>query len=78
MESENLAYFLKTRRMKLGLSQNDVAEKLGYASAQFVSNWERGLSQPPAKKVEQVAKIYKVSKEKIVDLLLQEKRLKFL
>lgn len=37
--------FLQTRRNKLGLSQKELAEKLGY-STQLISNWERGISMP--------------------------------
>lgn len=42
-----LSVFLKEKRTCAGLSQWDVAKKLGYSSPQFVSNWERGLSDPP-------------------------------
>lgn len=37
--------FLATRRIEIGLSQKDIAEKLGY-SVQSVSQWENGKSFP--------------------------------
>lgn len=37
--------FLLERRKKLGISQSDIASKLGY-STQMVSNWESGKSVP--------------------------------
>lgn len=39
--------FLREKRMKAGLSQKEVALGLGYTTPQFISNWERGLSNPP-------------------------------
>ena len=38
-----LGDYLQSKRMKVGLSQGDVATKLGYSSPQFISNFERGL-----------------------------------
>ena len=32
--------YLRQKRLDSGLSQLDVAQALGYASPQFVSNWE--------------------------------------
>jgi transcriptional regulator with XRE-family HTH domain len=46
---KTLASFLKERRIAAGLSQIDVSRKLGYTSAQFVSNWERGIAKPRLK-----------------------------
>lgn len=39
--------WIKKTREGRDLSQSLVAEKVGYDSGQFVSNWERGLSLPP-------------------------------
>ena len=39
--------FLKEKRTKAGLTQQEVALGLSYDTAQFVSNWERGISLPP-------------------------------
>ena len=54
---------LKTLRESAGLSQADVADKLGYISGQFISNWERGVSFPPIKAIPKLAKIYKTDRE---------------
>lgn len=51
--------YLRLLRSNARLSQGDVAKAMGYTSAQFVSNWERGLSVPPASAFEQLAKIFK-------------------
>lgn len=39
--------YLAEARAAAGLSQGDVAKQLEYTSAQFVSNWERGICFPP-------------------------------
>jgi transcriptional regulator with XRE-family HTH domain len=38
---------LHRARVKRGLTQADVARHLGYTTAQFVSNIERGIALPP-------------------------------
>lgn len=66
-----LGNFLKQKREQAGLSQGDVAEKLGYSTSQFISNWERGLSGPPLKVLRQVSDLYGVSPENLFNLLLE-------
>ena len=62
---EEIGQELKRLRIKSGLKQKDVAKELGYSSAQFVSNWERGVSTPPVKSVKKLASLYKASPEKL-------------
>lgn len=66
-----LGDFLKKKREAVDLSQGQVAKKLGYTSAQFISNWERGLSGPPLKTLCQLADLYKVSTETLFELILE-------
>jgi len=56
-----LADFLKQKRVAAGLSQRDVADKLGYSTPQFISNWERGVSHPPINALKKLGELYKVS-----------------
>lgn len=65
MTANKLTTFLKTSRMKAGLSQADVSNAMGYMTPQFVSNWERGVSQPPISELKNLAKIYMVSEEQL-------------
>jgi len=67
-----LAAFLKTKREACGLTQIEVAKKLGYSSPQFISNWERGLSTPPMNKLKKLGELYNVSGDEIFEVLLQE------
>lgn len=70
--SNKLAQFLKENRTTSGLSQKDVATKLGYSTSQFISNWERGISQPPINTLRTLANMYKVTAEQMFNVLLEE------
>jgi transcriptional regulator with XRE-family HTH domain len=64
--------YLKQSRINAGLSQRDVSDKLGYTSAQFISNWERGISTPPPKTAKKLAAMYDLNLEEFLDLLLKD------
>ena len=66
--------YLRERRIQSGLSQLDVAKKLGYASPQFVSNWERGLVTPPIETIGVLADLYEIPMGQVVDRILNETR----
>ncbi len=72
MKSKKLAKLFKQKRMAAGYSQIEVSKKLGYASAQYVSNWERGLSVPPVRTMKILIKLYKLSVDELYKLLLEE------
>lgn len=65
-----LSDFLKSKRNTAGISQGAVAKKLGYSSPQFVSNWERGLAEPPLKTLRKLAEIYNVSADEMFNVVL--------
>lgn len=67
-----LAGFLKEKRVAVGLTQSEVAKKLGYSSPQFVSNWERGLANPPVFVLRDLTKMYKVTADTMFDLLVDD------
>jgi transcriptional regulator with XRE-family HTH domain len=72
MKNDNkLAQFLKEKRSQSGLSQKDVATKLGYSTSQFISNWERGISQPPIHTLRTLAQMYTVGAEQMFQVLLE-------
>lgn len=66
-----LAKFLKEKRLAVGLSQRDVADKLGYSTPQFISNWERGVSIPPISVLKKLGEFYKVSSEELFNIILK-------
>jgi transcriptional regulator with XRE-family HTH domain len=66
-----LAQYLKKCREKAGYSQTQVSAKLGYTSPQFISNWERGLSHPPVKSLNKLAKLYKVKGVELGEIFIK-------
>jgi transcriptional regulator with XRE-family HTH domain len=67
---QELAKHLVVLRKKADLTQIDVAGQLGYSSAQFVSNWERGVSSPPLAAIKKLSKLYSVDPGIFLDLLI--------
>lgn len=67
-----LGKFLQQKRQESGLSQNKVAKKLGYTTPQFVSNWERGVINPPIETLAILPKLYNFDKKELVKFLEQE------
>ncbi len=72
-KNAQLSNFLKEKRIASGLSQGDVADKLGYSTAQFISNWERGVAAPPVNILKKLADLYKVNAEELFEVVLEEK-----
>lgn len=67
-----LSEYLKTKRIATGLTQSEVATRLGYTSPQFISNWERGVASPPAFIIKELAKIYQISADDLFGRLMSE------
>ena len=65
----SIGRFLKAKREGRGLSQGDVAMVLK-VNAQFVSNWERGLSGPPLRMLKTLTRLYEISDEEILGVML--------
>jgi len=42
-----LGSWLREKRVTSGLSQAEVAQKLGYSTAQFISNWDEESAHLP-------------------------------
>lgn len=71
-QEQVLPEYLKDMRVKAGLTQAEVANKLGYTSPQFVSNWERGLANPPVFMLKGLTKLYRVDAEEMLKRFLQD------
>ncbi len=61
--------FLKTMRQRAGLTQHDLASKLSYTTAQFISNWERGISLPPLDVLPKLSYLCKIPPRILVETL---------
>lgn len=67
---ETLGGFIKKTRMAKGLSQSELAQILGYTSPQFISDWERGVSSPPVKRLHDLAHVLGVKVDLLFNLLV--------
>lgn len=72
MKKKSLAEILHGYRIDANLTQAQVADHLGYATPQFISNWERGVSTPPINIIKKLAAFYKVDAESIFKLIEEQ------
>ncbi|MDZ4676586.1 MAG: helix-turn-helix transcriptional regulator [Oligoflexia bacterium] len=74
LQHKNIGNYLKKKRTLKKLTQSEVAHQLGYKSAQFISNWERGLCSPPLEAISMLIDIYGLSKTEVVEFLIEENK----
>ncbi len=74
MNTEKFAAFCRERRRELGLTQEQLAEKL-FVSTAAVSKWERGKSLPDIAKIEDLAAALEVSVLEVLRGELSEQQL---
>lgn len=55
-----LADNIRYMRKKMNMSQEDLANRLGYKSYTTIQKWESGVSEPPLKKLKELADIFEV------------------
>ena len=72
--TRHIGQFLKEKRESKGMTQAQVAEKLGYGSPQFISNIERGISRVPMKSLKAFMQVYDLNTDQVINLLLEEKK----
>ena len=71
----HIAKLVRINRHKLGLSQNDIAKMIGFASSgQFVSNVERGLCSIPFRKVKTAAAVLGIEPSEVIDAIVEDER----
>lgn len=71
---KKLGEYLRRKREALGLTQSEVAQKLGYGSPQFISNIERGISNVPVKSLRIMIDLYQISADEVIQILLEDKK----
>jgi transcriptional regulator with XRE-family HTH domain len=69
-DRKKLGDHLKEVRERAGLTQNEVSERLGYSSPQFISNIERGVSVAPLDTLAKMNRLYKSKAADMVDIIL--------
>lgn len=71
---QKLGEYLYQKRVEANMTQREVSIALDYSSAQFISNFERGIAAPPLKKLKKLCEIYNFQPSELVDLLLEAER----
>ncbi|NBA56471.1 XRE family transcriptional regulator [Enterococcus hirae] len=66
MENNVIGAQISLLRKKFGLTQEDLANKLGF-SKQTISNWETGLKTPRMGAIQKIADLFNVSKSFIIE-----------
>lgn len=67
-----LGTMVRKQRLAKGLSQHEVATKLGYGSAQFVSNVERGMCSFPLTNMRKLGKVIDLDLKQVSEILVSE------
>jgi transcriptional regulator with XRE-family HTH domain len=65
-----LGNFIRSHRNSKGLTQTQLALELGYTKPNFISDWERGISTPPVKKLKLLASVLGANEEILLALLI--------
>lgn len=66
-----LGSLIREYRVKKGLTQLHLAQRLGYNSTQFISLFERGLSKVPHSVLGQLIVILGIPEKKVLDTLMK-------
>jgi transcriptional regulator with XRE-family HTH domain len=66
-----LHQYLREKRLAAGLTQRDLGNLLGY-KPQFITNWERGASSPPARTLSKLVKVLKIPEDELLGILTEQ------
>jgi len=66
--------YFRQKRLDAGLTQSELAQALGFSSAQIVSNWERGVCAPPMASLRPMIKALKLDPEEVTEVITEENK----
>lgn len=72
----DLHIILAQKRKQAGFTQKQLADKLNMSTYQMISNWERGICQPPIGKLGPLSNLLKIDTDKLFKLVMTEKEKK--
>lgn len=72
MKFPNIAKLVKENRIKKDYSQADLCKLLGYMSAQYISNAERGICSIPLKKMYLLASSLEISQREVKEAMIKD------
>ncbi|RLA88599.1 MAG: hypothetical protein DRG20_05885 [Deltaproteobacteria bacterium] len=65
LKKETIGEFLRLARVKKGLSQYELAKKMGYKTAQSISDWEREKADVPIERIKELAEILNIDQKEL-------------
>lgn len=68
---KQLGNYLRQRRFEQGITQQELAKKVGVRS-QLVSNWERGKCVPPAHVLKRMIQVQKIDPQELVAFMFTD------
>lgn len=69
-----LGQYLREKRVNAGITQAELATKLGNVHTQFVSNWERGMCAPPNHCFQKLITVLDLNRDKLVKVMLADSK----
>jgi len=69
--------FIKSKREKINMTQEELGNLLGFAGKQYVSNIEREVANWPDKYLPKLTRLLKISKYELVEYYLADSRTNF-
>ena len=69
MDLIKIGKYIAGKRKSLGMTQKQLAEKLGYKSQSTISKWESGTNLPTGKKLIELAQILGTSTNEILGMV---------
>ncbi len=69
-QKQKINEFFRQKRIEANLTQKNIADHFELGSTQFVSNWERGLCLPPNNYLPDLCKLYKMSKNEVIQAII--------
>lgn len=72
MHKTKLGEFIHNRRIGLGLTLEEMANKSGIGTFQFLNSIERGTKTLPAKHIKSMAKALGITKNNLIEIMLMD------
>lgn len=70
MKEKSLGQFLRQKRIDGKFTQLQAARELGHTSAQYISNFERGLCEPSVETAVKLCKLYGITKKELYEVMI--------
>lgn len=70
--TNTIGTFLKKKRIENNLTQKDIAVRFELSSTQFISNWERGISLPPATYLPTLCQLLNIDPKILIKMILEK------